>query len=197
MSKSPDAFRTISEAAEMLDTPAHVLRFWESKFTQIRPLKRAGGRRYYRRNDMSLLAGIKKLLHEDGLTIKGAQKILREQGIKHVISIGEEILAAENAPYVPATEVRAYQPGEAETVSLDSKPPESQLDEVVQKTPEAGPKSAPGWPETDPVDADFPAEARLFHLISRAPADRLAARAEVIAPMLRRIENVRNKIAEQ
>lgn len=89
MSKSRDAFRTISEVAEWLDTPAHVLRFWESKFSQVKPVKRAGGRRYYRPGDMELLAGIKKLLHDDGLTIKGVQKILREQGVKHVSSLCE------------------------------------------------------------------------------------------------------------
>ncbi|MFP7570486.1 MerR family transcriptional regulator [Marivita sp. S2033] len=87
MSKSADAFRTISEVADWLETPAHVLRFWESKFTQVKPVKRAGGRRYYRPADMRLLGGIKKLLHEDGMTIKGVQKILREQGIKHVSSL--------------------------------------------------------------------------------------------------------------
>ena len=87
MEKSPDAFRTISEVAEWLDTPAHVLRFWESRFTQVKPVKRAGGRRYYRPADMLLLGGIKKLLHEDGLTIRGVQKILREQGVKHVASL--------------------------------------------------------------------------------------------------------------
>lgn len=84
MEKSPEAFRTISEVADLLDTPAHVLRFWESRFPQIRPVKRAGGRRYYRPGDVALLAGIKKLLHDDGLTIRGVQKILREQGIRHV-----------------------------------------------------------------------------------------------------------------
>lgn len=84
MAKSPDAFRTISEVADWLGIQAHVLRFWESKFTQIKPIKRAGGRRYYRPVDMLLLGGIKKLLHEDGLTIKGVQKILREQGMSHV-----------------------------------------------------------------------------------------------------------------
>ena len=76
MAKSADAFRTISEVAEWLDLPTHVLRFWESKFTQVKPVKRAGGRRYYRPNDMVLLGGIKKLLHDDGMTIKGAQKML-------------------------------------------------------------------------------------------------------------------------
>ena len=84
MAKSPDAFRTISEVAEWLGIQAHVLRFWESKFTQVKPIKRAGGRRYYRPGDMLLLGGIKKLLYEDGLTIKGVQKILREEGMTHV-----------------------------------------------------------------------------------------------------------------
>ncbi|WP_353472037.1 MerR family transcriptional regulator [Salipiger sp. H15] len=87
MSKSRDAFRTISEVAELLDTPAHVLRFWETKFSQVKPVKRAGGRRYYRPNDVALLAGIRQLLHDDGLTIKGVQKVLREQGVKHVAGI--------------------------------------------------------------------------------------------------------------
>lgn len=87
MAKSADAFRTISEVAEWLDTPAHVLRFWESKFSQVKPVKRAGGRRYYRPQDMLLLGGIKKLLHDDGMTIKGVQKLLREQGVKHVASL--------------------------------------------------------------------------------------------------------------
>ena len=87
MDKSPEAFRTISEVAEALDTPAHVLRFWESRFPQIRPVKRAGGRRYYRPADVALLTGIKHLLHEEGLTIRGVQKILREQGVRHVAAL--------------------------------------------------------------------------------------------------------------
>lgn len=84
MSKSADAFRTISEVADWLGVQTHVLRFWESKFTQVKPVKRAGGRRYYRPADMLLLGGIRKLLHDDGLTIKGVQKILREEGMAHV-----------------------------------------------------------------------------------------------------------------
>lgn len=90
MDKSPEAFRTISEVAEALETPAHVLRFWESRFPQIRPVKRAGGRRYYRPSDVALLAGIKRLLHDEGMTIRGVQKILREQGIRHVAGLVEE-----------------------------------------------------------------------------------------------------------
>ena len=87
MDKSPDAFRTISEVSDWLETPAHVLRFWESRFTQLKPVKRAGGRRYYRPGDMALLGGIKKLLHDDGLTIRGVQKILREQGVRYVVTL--------------------------------------------------------------------------------------------------------------
>ena len=87
MDKSPDAFRTISEVAETLETPAHVLRFWESRFPQIRPVKRAGGRRYYRPADVALLIGIKHLLHDEGMTIRGVQKILREQGVRHVAAL--------------------------------------------------------------------------------------------------------------
>ena len=87
MDKSADAFRTISEVADHLDTPAHVLRFWESRFPQIKPVKRAGGRRYYRPSDVSLLTGIKRLLHDEGMTIRGVQKILREQGVRHVAGI--------------------------------------------------------------------------------------------------------------
>lgn len=91
MRKSADAFRTISEVSAWLDTPTHVLRFWESKFSQIKPVKRAGGRRYYRPEDMMLLGGIKQLLHNDGITIKGVNKILKEQGVKHVSSLSPDI----------------------------------------------------------------------------------------------------------
>lgn len=91
MSKSPDAFRTISEVAEWLDVPAHVLRFWESKFTQVKPVKRAGGRRYYRPTDMLLLGGIQNLLHDKGLSIKDAQALLREEGIQHVQSLSKPL----------------------------------------------------------------------------------------------------------
>lgn len=87
MDKSPQAFRTISEVADLLETPAHVLRFWESRFPQIRPVKRAGGRRYYRPADVALLTGIKYLLHAEGLTIRGVQKVLRDQGVRHVAGL--------------------------------------------------------------------------------------------------------------
>ncbi len=89
MDKSPDAFRTISEAADELDLPQHVLRFWETRFSTIKPLKRGGGRRYYRPEDVLLLKGIRHLLYDQGFTIKGVQRILKDQGIRYVIGIGE------------------------------------------------------------------------------------------------------------
>ena len=86
--KSAEAFRTISEVALELDVPQHVLRFWESRFAQVRPVKRAGGRRYYRPDDVDLLKGIRSLLYIDGRTIKGVQKVLKERGLRHVVELG-------------------------------------------------------------------------------------------------------------
>ncbi|WP_417317660.1 MerR family transcriptional regulator [Emcibacter sp.] len=83
--KSPNAYRTISEVADAMDVPQHVLRFWEGKFSQIKPMKRGGGRRYYRPEDVEIIQAIRALLHEDGYTIKGAQKLLREQGVKTIV----------------------------------------------------------------------------------------------------------------
>ncbi|QPM89460.1 MerR family transcriptional regulator [Pseudooceanicola algae] len=98
MPKSAEAFRTISEVAEWLETPAHVLRFWESKFAQIRPVKRAGGRRYYRPADMELLGGIKRLLHDEGMTIKGVQKMLRDHGVAHVAAMSSAAAVPDDTP---------------------------------------------------------------------------------------------------
>ena len=98
MNKAPDAFRTISEVAEDLDLPQHVLRFWESRFPHIKPLKRGGGRRYYRPEDIDLLRGIRRLLYSDGYTIRGVQRILREQGVRTVQSVGQ----GQEAPHLAA-----------------------------------------------------------------------------------------------
>ncbi len=107
MDKSPDAFRTISEVADELQLPQHVLRFWETKFNQIKPMKRGGGRRYYRPNEVELLRGIRHLLYTEGYTIKGVQKILREQGAGFVVNAmddrgGEAVEDAETAPEIEA-----------------------------------------------------------------------------------------------
>lgn len=137
MAKSADAFRTISEVAEWLDLPTHVLRFWESKFSQVKPVKRAGGRRYYRPADMLLLGGIKKLLHDDGMTIKGAQKTLREHGVKHVSALsqpldGETLIEAEAAPEPPSIEAEEAQ-ASAEVVPLYA--PETEAEPPAEPEP--------------------------------------------------------------
>ena len=135
MTKSADAFRTISEVAEWLELPTHVLRFWESKFSQIKPVKRAGGRRYYRPRDMQLIGGLKKLLHDDGMTIRGAQKQLKEHGVQYVIDL--------SPPLEPGLEA-AIEPLEppAEIVEM------SQIVESIEQ-------SAP-QPVSDPITASRP-----------------------------------------
>ena len=193
MDKSPDAFRTISEVAEVLETPAHVLRFWESRFPQIRPVKRAGGRRYYRPNDVALLSGIKRLLHDDGMTIRGVQKVLREQGVRHVAALSGEDHAAEieedaeaalgaalksfaapdPAP-LPANEVESAQVVALETAlrrGADRKPaPQGPslfdpVDPVSDEVATAEDLEAP----VAPIAADWP-EDEVADLLSEAPA---------------------------
>jgi DNA-binding transcriptional MerR regulator len=127
MDKSPDAFRTISEVAEVLETPAHVLRFWESRFPQIRPVKRAGGRRYYRPADVALLGGIKHLLHDEGLTIRGVQKILREHGIRHVASLAGGSEEIDDADEVEAALAREFALSEAEVIA----PAEAETAQII------------------------------------------------------------------
>lgn len=117
MAKSPDAFRTISEVATELDVPQHVLRFWETKFSQIKPLKRGGGRRYYRPEDVEVLRGIRALLYNEGFTIKGVQKVFREQGQRFV---------AESAHAKAGTAAKRMQPGlppEAMPLAPAARPP--------------------------------------------------------------------------
>jgi DNA-binding transcriptional MerR regulator len=89
LEKSPDAFRTISEVAEEINVPQHVLRFWETKFTQIKPMKRAGGRRYYRPSDVELVRGIRVLLYGEGYTIRGVQRILKAEGVGYVVGVAQ------------------------------------------------------------------------------------------------------------
>ncbi|SLN44073.1 MerR family regulatory protein [Falsiruegeria litorea R37] len=142
MSKSPDAFRTISEVADWLGIQAHVLRFWESKFTQVKPVKRAGGRRYYRPADMLLLGGIKRLLHDDGLTIKGVQKILREQGVSHVSELSQGLDETAAAAPVEADDtvvhLHAHPVGDDADdgqIGLDLPEPDASEEAPVQELP--------------------------------------------------------------
>jgi len=145
MAKSPDAFRTISEVADWLGVQAHVLRFWESKFAQVKPIKRAGGRRYYRPADMLLLGGLKKILHEDGLTIKGAQKLLREKGVGYVADLSQ-----------PLDDLTiAVIEGSSTPVEIDSQPMASDVGDLEQATDSAAeelstPDEAPAPEELDP-----------------------------------------------
>lgn len=121
--KSAEAFRTISEVASELDVPQHVLRFWETRFAQVKPVKRAGGRRYYRPEDVDLLRGIRSLLYSDGFTIKGVQKVLRERGLRHVAEIGrgEAVFTgvAEREPVRDAEEVWSSEATHARAVMAD------------------------------------------------------------------------------
>lgn len=137
MDKSPDAFRTISEAAEELDLPQHVLRFWETRFATIKPLKRGGGRRYYRPEDVMLLRGIRHLLYDQGFTIKGVQKILKDQGPRYVIAVGEGRNLDEIIPLIEEAQAAADEAEIEEAVmtadpSLDEESREK-LSEVLRE----------------------------------------------------------------
>jgi len=135
MAKSADAFRTISEVADWLGVQTHVLRFWESKFTQVKPVKRAGGRRYYRPADMQLLGGIQKLLHEDGLTIKGVQKILREKGMAHVSALSPAVDGAADELPVAMPEIVETIEAEPQTAKILPLVPKTKVEETVERQP--------------------------------------------------------------
>jgi DNA-binding transcriptional MerR regulator len=144
MNKSPEAFRTISEVADALDVPPHVLRFWETRFTQVKPVKRGGGRRYYRPEDVRLLRGIRGLLYDDGMTIKGVQKILRERGIRHVIGLGTLPADIEVAEEVAPVAAPAPAPVEKPRPALSARPsvPQRDLfDAGAAVSPSSGPAS--------------------------------------------------------
>jgi DNA-binding transcriptional MerR regulator len=116
LDKAPDAFRTISEVAEELDIPQHVLRFWETRFAQIKPMKRSGGRRYYRPDDVDLLKGIRRLLYGEGYTIRGVQRILKEHGIKSVQGLADQTSAVTFGAVEEAIGLSLQEPDEGETL---------------------------------------------------------------------------------
>jgi len=153
--KSASAFRTISEVSQELDVPQHVLRFWETKFTQVKPLKRAGGRRYYRPEDVSLLRCIRDLLYADGFTIRGVQKRLREKGVKGLIAEMEghstgsdDVARIDTSAAVDAVPLAGTDTDAAAGLSVES--PKVQMNELRSVEP------APARPES--VSAEKRAE---------------------------------------
>ena len=160
MTKSAEAFRTISEVAEWLDTETHVLRFWESKFSQIKPVKRAGGRRYYRPKDMLIIGGIKKLLHEDGLTIKGTQRIIKDKGLNYVSNLSKpletgEIIIEEN----PQIKIKSIPEPEIESIKIEQKASHQQTFNEVD-----GQFSMFSDETTTPVSKENGPEAKFNHI---------------------------------
>ncbi|SFM29538.1 MerR HTH family regulatory protein [Bradyrhizobium sp. NFR13] len=139
MDKAPDAFRTISEVADDLDIPQHVLRFWETRFTQIKPMKRSGGRRYYRPDDVDLLRGIRRLLYGEGYTIRGVQRILKENGIKSVQGLVDGHAAPSFAPMSAAAvapRVQAKRPVVEEEHEEEELEDEAGLEEEIEEEAE-------------------------------------------------------------
>ena len=169
MVKSPQAFRTISEVSGALDVPAHVLRFWETKFSQVKPVKRGGGRRYYRPEDVKLLTGIRELLYVDGLTIKGVQKVLRERGPRAVAD-----RAAGPTPDAPqVTEAPARSPG--------AQPPET-----AAPVPSAAPAPPDCAPET---------KSALPRGAAPAPAGEDAALRAAVSAAALRLEALQTRLS--
>lgn len=204
MDKSPDAFRTISEVSEHLDTPAHVLRFWESRFPQIRPVKRAGGRRYYRPSDVALLTGIKRLLHDEGLTIRGVQKILRDHGVRHVAGLqdvgiagADSGLAAEAAMGAdggPDAEVPAGDPAAAGFLAVaeaDAAPPPPARPAPVQPPLPLFEAAAAAAPRTPREDATVAA------LIRALPRGALLPSRTAVTALAARLTALRARMAER
>jgi DNA-binding transcriptional MerR regulator len=189
LGKSADAFRTISEVAAQLETPAHVLRFWESKFPQIRPVKRAGGRRYYRPDDIALLGGIKVLLHEQGMTIRGVQKLLKEQGVRHV--------ATQSALPWEGVDLEETAAGDANSIlgAVDLERGSNGLvDPFVAFAPRP-PAESTSMPRLR-VESPAPTVGHLAALrqaLSAANPEQLRKRASHLAPLVRRLEMLRSQ----
>lgn len=179
--KSPQAFRTIREVADWLGVEAHVLRFWESKFSQIKPVKRAGGRRYYRPADMQLVGGIKVLLHDQGLTIRGVQKLIREEGVAHVSALSPAL--AEDLASGEVIELSVSDTGPAAPEPAAPIPAAGFFDLDAM----AGPQDSAPAPETANADpqgqsaGDAPADPQ-GQPTETTPAETVAAAVQAPAP---------------
>jgi DNA-binding transcriptional MerR regulator len=180
MSKSTQAFRTIREVADWIDVAAHVLRFWESKFPQIKPVKRAGGRRYYRPADMELVGGIKVLLHDRGLTIRGVQKMIREEGVAAVAALSPPVEIGDQAVMDLDLELDP---------DLDADQ-EMDLDADLETDIET---DAAEWPE-DPEDADAAEEAAAGQIVAEGSQDAPAQPPED-APVDAAVDDASDEIA--
>lgn len=167
--KAPDAFRTISEVGEDLDLPQHVLRFWETRFSQIRPLKRGGGRRYYRPEDVDLLRGIKHLLYGEGYTIKGVQRILKSQGLKFVQNVWRDPGSLAVTPDLLRSDHDAADEFEAHDEALDEAEP-------IAVAPR------PGFAETGPAEPPFGPRAPCADVAEAAAPDASASGRLVLRP---------------
>ena len=138
MAKSPNAFRTISEAADEVGAPQHVLRFWETKFDFIAPVKRAGGRRFYRPEDVAVLKGVRRLLHDEGLTIRGVQRLHKEQGLARLAAYGDpttvlEIDADVEREPVASAVAAPFEAARLGTVLADLESAKARLDAVLRR----------------------------------------------------------------
>jgi DNA-binding transcriptional MerR regulator len=184
LDKAPDAFRTISEVADDLDIPQHVLRFWETRFSQIKPMKRSGGRRYYRPDDVDLLRGIRRLLYGEGYTIRGVQRILKEHGIKSVQGL---IDGSPSAPsFASSNEAVLHEPPEhdEDAADIDAADDEDDIEEEAVEAPVATRRA----PEFAPV-------ARRPEPVGLPPVSPMAAaRAESVA-VARKLDTTRLKAA--
>lgn len=188
MSKSPQAFRTIREVADWLGVAAHVLRFWESKFPQIKPVKRAGGRRYYRPSDMELVGGIKVLLHDQGLTIRGVQKLIRTEGVAHVAALSPPLGISDDAAEADALaaaldEDRAG--ARARRDAIEDAEIVAQPREAAVPEPEARPEPEPAMEEPEPepsAEAESEPEAAAAPPPGSAPISEPVSEPETAGP---------------
>ncbi|GAB5446588.1 MerR family transcriptional regulator [Gymnodinialimonas sp.] len=194
MPKSAQAFRTIREVADWLDVAAHVLRFWESKFNQIKPVKRAGGRRYYRPADMKLVGGIKVLLHDRGLTIRGVQKMIADEGVEAVTSLSppiDELIGGGDVVEMEATDAWAEdaaaetrepeEPAEVEAETAEpadptppeveeTAPPEPAMETLPEPEPDPTPKEIPPTEAPEPEPEPEVAASEPIAALTQAPA---------------------------
>jgi DNA-binding transcriptional MerR regulator len=174
LDKAPDAFRTISEVADDLDIPQHVLRFWETRFAQIKPMKRSGGRRYYRPDDVDLLKGIRRLLYGEGYTIRGVQRILKEHGIKSVQALIDESAPSRfgAADHAASREPAADHDDEVETEAEVDVDAEAEEDEIeVAPASLVAERRPPAFTSPAPRAGDIPAPARPAAPPVSAPAE--------------------------